>query len=161
MADQVRINGNIYAHGSIVFKINGERYGGFKDISFGDKRERVRVPGMNKAHKSRGVTSGKYSCDETKVKGPISSCQAVREALAKLAPDGVSYGSVSVPIVVQWVEENSNQTPHTVELNDNYITAFATAHSESADNDDEEMTINTDHIIRDGLTLFDASEGIV
>lgn len=161
MADPVRINGNVYAHGSIVIKLDGERYHGFTSLSYGDKRERTRIAGMNKAHKSRGVTSGKYSTEAGKLKGPISSCQALRKALAAKAADGRSYGNVSFPIVAQWVENNTNQDPHAAQLVDCYIVAENLSHDEGTDATQEEITIDYDHVIRDGLTLFDATEGVV
>src|SRR6185436_16366674 len=46
MTDSIRVNGNSHSWGSIVVKIAGVKYYGFDEISYGDKRERVKGYGL-------------------------------------------------------------------------------------------------------------------
>lgn len=159
MADKVRINGNVYSWGSIVIKILGERYTGFQSISYADKRTRKKVMGGGKHQAPRGKTRGKYEAEDSKLKGPIESMQALREALAKASPDAASYGDIEFEVDVQFVEETSNQTPHLVQLIGCHIAGFSSSNDEGEDEMAEECTISVTKILRDGLPMFDASEG--
>lgn len=157
MSDEVRINGNQFSWGSIQMKIAGERYHGFTAIAYGDKRERVKAYGMGRHHAPRGRSRGKYSTDPVKVTGWKSSLQALREALAALAFDGVSYGDVEFDIVVQYTE--ADESPITVEIERCVWTSNPTSEDESPDPLKEEAEFDCMLIRRNGLVLFDSSEG--
>lgn len=159
MADQIRVNGNIYSWGSIRAIIAEEVYTGFTSISYGDKRERVQVYGMGRHHGPRGRTAGKYSTDPGKLGGPTGSVAALRARLAQLAADGVSFGNVEFQIVIQYVEPGSSEIPLTVELDRCVLTANTSSHEESADPTREEVEINYMLVRRNGLTLFDGTQG--
>jgi hypothetical protein len=160
MSDQIRVNGNIMSWGSIRVKAAGEIFYGFTSISYGDKRERVHVYGQGRHHGPRGRTAGKYSTDPGKLGGPTSTIAALRKRLAELATDRKSYGSVSFQVIVQYVEEGSSEEPLTVELDRTVLDANTASHSESADPTTEEVSINYMLIYRNGLTLFDQSQGV-
>jgi hypothetical protein len=159
MSDKIRINGNVYSWGSITIKILGERYTGFQSITYADKRSRKKVKGGGKHQAPRGKTRGSYEAEDSKLKGPIESMQALRTALAKASPDGKSYGDIEFEIDVQFVEETSNQTPHLVQLISCHVAGFSSDNQEGEDEMTEECTISVTKILRDGLPLFDASEG--
>ena len=153
MADQIRVNGNMVGWGSITIRLDDEVFSGFDSISYGDKRERVKHYGMGRAHAPRGRTSGKYTVENTKLRGPKGTVMALRTALARRAADGKSYGNVEFPIVVQYVE--SGEVPITVELERNAIVSDVSSDDESGDPSKEEIECDTMLIRRNGLTLFD------
>lgn len=158
--DQIRVNGNLYGWGSIKVKIDGETFTGFDQITYGDKRERVKAYGMGRHQAPRGRTSGKYTVEPVKLRGPRSTVHALRTHLASRASDGVSYGNVEFPIVVQYVEPGStSELPMTIELERCVITGDTTSDEESADPSKDELEIDTMLIRRNGLTLFDSTQG--
>lgn len=157
MADQIRVNSNLHSWGSIKLKVDGEQYYGFTSISFGDKRERVKAYGMGRHHAPRGRSSGKYTTDPVKLGGPKSSIQALRKSLAARAADGKSYGNVEFLIVVQYIE--AGEEPMHVEIGRCVLTGNSSSDEENADPKSEEVEIDPMWITRNGLTLFDATEG--
>lgn len=158
MADKLRVNGNIVSWGSVIVKINGERFHGFTSVSYNDKRERVKAYGMGKHQAPRGRSRGKYSTDPVKLAGPKSTFQAMRKALAALSSDGISYGDVEFQIVVQYVETDESES-QTVELEDAVWMSNGSNEEESPDPLKEECEFDIMKIRRNGLVLFDASEG--
>ncbi len=156
MSDPIRINGNQYDWGSIVIKIDGEPFYGFTDISYSQKRERVKAYGAGRHHAPRGRTRGKYS-SEGKVSAWKSSAEALRQALAAKSADGQSYGDVEFGIVIQYIE--SDETPITVELFECTIASEDSSESESPDPLKEELGLDVMYIKKNGLTLFDNSDG--
>lgn len=161
MGDQIRINGNAHSWGSIVAKVDGDRFYGFNSISYGDKRERVKGYGMGRHHAPRHRSRGKYQTDPVKLGGPKSTIQALRKKLAALSPDGVSYGDVEFELVVQYVEAgvNGGEEPMTVELERCVISGNTTSDEENPDPLKDEVECDTMLIRRNGLTLFDSSQG--
>ena len=158
MADEIRVNGNQHSWGSIKVKLDGVPYYGFKAVSYGDKRERVKAYGMGKHQAPRGRSRGKYTVDNCKLGGPPASVQILREALAAKSVDGISYGDVEFEVVVQYIE--GQELPITVQLERCVIVANATTNEESADPLTEEIELDVMKIFRNGVTLFDASEGV-
>lgn len=161
MADQVRINGNAHSWGSIIAKVDGERFYGFTSVAYGDKRERVKGYGMGRHQAPRSRSRGKYSTDPVKLGGPKSTIHALREKLAALAADGTSYGDVEFLLVVQYVEAgvSGGEVPMTVEIERCVITANSTSDEEGSDPLKDEVEIDCMLIRRNGLTLFDSSQG--
>lgn len=157
MADQIRVNGNQHSWGSIVVKIDGDRYYGFTAIKYSDSRERVKAYGMGKHHAPRGRSKGKYAVEPVGLTGWKSSIQALREALAAKSSDGNSYGDVEFQIVVQYVETGEN--PITVELDRCVFTKNTSNEEEGPDPLSEEVELDCMKIRRNGKVLFDESEG--
>jgi len=104
MADEQRINGNMYQHSSIVLKLDNERFFGFKSISYGDAREYGKAYGAARHAGPRGRTSGKYSTEPVAVSMEKKSAKALRDALAARSSSGTSFGNVEFQIVVQYEE---------------------------------------------------------
>ncbi len=157
MADQIRVNGNMLSWGSIVVKVDNDRFYGFTSISFGDSRERVKAYGMGRHHAPRGRSRGKYNVDPVGLKGPTATMQALREALASRSSDGVSYGDVECEIVVQYID--SGDDPITVELERCVWSKNTTSNEEGPDPLSEEAEFDCMKIRRNGVVLFDESEG--
>lgn len=157
MSDQIRVNGNQHSWGSIVVKLADERVYGFTSIKYSDSRERVKAYGMGRHHAPRGRSRGKYEVDAVSLTGWKGSVQSLRERLASLAPDGRSYGDVVFQIVVQYIE--SDDTPITVELEDCVWVKNTTSNEEGPDPLSEEIEIDCMRIRRNGMVLFDESEG--
>jgi hypothetical protein len=155
--DSIRVNGNQYSWGSIKAKLDGVPYFGFKGITYADKRERVKAYGMGKHQAPRGRSRGKYSTENSKLTGPKSSIQLLREALAAKSSDGVSYGDVEFEVVFQYVERD--ELPITVQLERCVIVGNSSSEEEGADPLNEEIELDVMKIYRNGLTLFDSSEG--
>lgn len=157
MADPIRVNGNLYSWGSIILKVDAERLRGFTSISFSDKRERVKGYGSARHHAPMGRSRGKYTIDPVKVVGFKGAIQTLREQLAAKAADGISYGDVEFDVVVQYVE--SGEDPYTVEIERCVFASNSSSDEESADPLKEEIELDAMLIRRNGLVLFDASEG--
>ena len=157
MADRIRVNDNTYSWGSIYFKVDDERFYGFTEITYGDKRERAKAYGMGRHHAPRGRTAGKYIPDVVKIKGHRASFQALRDKLAAQASDGKSYGSVEFQGLVQYIEPGDGEM--TVELDRLVWTSESSTDTESSDPLMEEAEFDVMLIRRNGLSLYDQSEG--
>jgi hypothetical protein len=157
MSDNIRVNGNQLSWGSIELKIDLERFTGFTSISFADKRERVKAYGMTRHHAPRGRSRGKYTIEPVKLVGWKSSVQALRQGLAARSKDGISYGDVEFQIMVSYVE--ADELPLTVEIDRCVWGGNSSSDEESADPLKEEIEIDAMLIRRNGLVLFDSSEG--
>ena len=157
MADPIRVNNNQFAWGSIILKINGERFRGFTEITFGDKRERVKAYGSARHHAPMGRSAGKYTVDPVKIVGWKGAVQAARAAIAVGSEDGKSYGNVEIEVVVQYVD--TGEEPMTVEIERCVWASNSTGDTESPDPLKEEFELDPMLIRRNGLTLYDASEG--
>lgn len=159
MADQIRVNNNQFSWGSIILKLNDDRFYGFTGITYADKRERVKGYGMGRHQAPRGRSRGKYTTDPVKLTGFKSSIAAFRAALAAQATDGKSYGDVEFEILVQYVE--TGEDPQDVEIERCVWTGNSTSEEEGADPLKEEIEIDCMLIRRNGATLFDDSEGVL
>lgn len=157
MSDQIRVNENQLSWGSIKVKIAGELYTGFFSLTYGDKRERVKAYGMGRHHAPRGRSRGKYTVDPVKIGGYRSSVQAVREALAAQSRDGLSYGDTECQIVATYFE--ADEIPIIAEINRCVWVSSTVTDSEDAENLKEEIEFDALLVRRNGLVLFDASEG--
>jgi hypothetical protein len=156
MADNIRVNGNLLSWGSLGLKIGAERYYGFKSISYGEGIESVLVYGMGRHHAPRGRTRGKYVIEPLKLQGEVESLKIVRQTLAALAPDGRSYGTVEFEVFLEAVEQEQSSTTEFLRCRWAKNTG---SFEESAEGLYEEIEISVLQIRRDGLSLFDASEG--
>jgi hypothetical protein len=155
--DSVRINGFIHSWGSIKVKIADEQYVGFTGLGFGDKLERVFAYGMGPHHAPRAQSRGKYSTEPVKLKGPPGSIQTLRSVLAAKSASGTSYGSVEFEVIAQFF--TTGDVPITVQLESCLWAENASQHDESPDPLSEEITFTTMKVRRNGLVLFDDSEG--
>ena len=151
MSDPITVNGNVHSYGSLVFKLDGDRYYGFTSVSFNDKRSRKKVYGMNKSHKPRGRSKGKYEVEAVKVKGFVSSVQSLIDDLAARSADGKDYGSYEFSGTLQYIE--SGETPRNVE----FVRCVVVAVSDSVEETDEglqtEFEIDVMEILRNGKSL--------
>ena len=158
MSDSIRVNGNQLSWGSITLKVLGEAFTGFTAISYSDKRERVKAYGMGRAQAPRGRSRGKYTADNAKITGWKDSVSALREFLASKSDNGANYGDVTFQIVIQYVEDD--ETPQTVELCDCVWAANNTSEDESPDPLKEDFEADVMFIRRNGMTLYDNSDGL-
>lgn len=157
MGDKIRVNGNQYSYGSIVFKLGDEQFTGFTAIQYGDKRTREKAYGMGRHHAPRGRSRGKYEPEPVKVTGYTSSVQALRAGLAKRAADGKSYGNVEFQGCVQYIEDDEGE--YTVELDRLVWASNSTSDDEGSDLDKEDIELDVMLIRRNGLVLYDATNG--
>lgn len=157
MSDAFSINGNQISWGSLILKLDGQRYYGYSGISYGEKLETVFGYGMGRHQAPRGRSAGKYSTEPIKIKGPKSSFEALRQALARKSASGRSYGTVAFSGILQAVEPGEPSI--TVELSDMRWSESAANHEESADPLTEEHTFTCMKIRTNGLVMFDDSAG--
>lgn len=155
MADEIRVNGNLHSWGSIVVKVDDERYYGFTSINYSDSRERVKGYGMGRHHAPRGRSRGKYTTEPVQITGHKGSVQQLRKALAD-AGDGESYGDTEFQVIVQYIEDDD--TPITVELDRCVWTKNTSSEEEGPDPLTEDFELDCMLIRRNGLTLFDNSQ---
>jgi hypothetical protein len=156
MPDPIRVNGVQLSWGSIRLTVAGDTYTGFTAISFADKRERVKAYGMGRHHAPRGRSSGKYSTESVKLTGWKGSITQLRQSLAALAPDQVSYGSVEFMISVIYSEPAEPNVD--VQISGCVWVGNSSSDEESPDPLKEEIEIDCMAIRRNGLTLFDSME---
>ena len=157
MADPIRVNNNQLSWGSITLKLNGDLFTGFTSISYSDKRERVKAYGMGRHQAPRGRSRGKYTVEPVKLVGWKGSIAILRAALAAAAPGGRKYGDTEFQIVVLYSEPDDQNVE--VELNRCVWTGESTADEEGSDPLKEEIEVDCMYIRRNGLVLFDDSEG--
>jgi hypothetical protein len=153
MGDSVRINGNAYSWGSIVCKVDGERYVGFKEIGYGDSRERTQFHGMNRAHKPIARSRGKYTTKPVKLTGLKSAAGALRNALAAKASNQRSFGSVEFEIAITYEEESLGVVLD--QLISCVIVDNDASHTEAPDPLSETLEIQCMEVLWDGKKLAD------
>lgn len=157
MSDPISVNNNQLSWGSISCKVANEPFYGFTAISFADSRERVKAYGLGRHHAPRGRSRGKYATENVKITGWKASVQKLREELAAKSKDQKSYGDVEFEVVVQYFEEDD--LPVTVELSRCVWAKNTSGDDENADPEKEEFELDCMYIRRNGLVLFDESEG--
>ena len=157
MADLKRVNGNQISWGSAVAKVDGDRYHGFTEVSFGDKRERAYTWGMGKHQAPRGRSRGKYTPEPVKIKGPVASIEALCSALAAKSSTGTSYGDTEFQFTVQFSE--SDELPLTIEIERCVVVSRVASHSEGSEALQEELELSCMKVRRNGNVLFDESDG--
>jgi hypothetical protein len=156
VSDEIRFNGIAHSWGSVKLKIAGERFSGISSISYSDKLETAFGYGMGKAHKPRAQSRGKYSAEQVVIKAHTSTAQAIRDMLAERG-DGTSYGTVTVPMVLQYLE--TDDTPITVEFEDCRLVEDGSSDEEGADVLSVELKWSTFGIVRNGKTLYQQESG--
>lgn len=157
MSDQVRINGNFHSWGSVIIKINGEPFTGLTEITYSDKRERVKGHGIGPHQGPRGRSRGKYTADDAKMSVYRDTGADLLASLAALSGNGLSYGDVVFPVVIQTIEPGNR--PLTVTLDRCCITAANEPNQEGTDPLMTELTLDVMAIYRNKLTLWDSSRG--
>lgn len=155
--DGISVNGVDYSWGSIVFKCNGAVFSGFTKIAYSDKRTRTKGYSAGKHQAPTHRSRGKYEADPVKVTGYLDELQAFRAWLAQQSADGISYGNVEFQGCIQYEERD---VLHQVDLVDLVWFEESAAHEENADLLMQEVSFDPMRILRDGLTLFDATNGI-
>lgn len=151
--DPIIVNGNQISWGSIILKLDQQRFTGFTGIAFADKRERVKAYGMGRNHAPRGRSLGKYTIEPVKLTGWKASVQLFREALAAKAVDPKSYGDVEFQTVVQYIEPTEEEI--TVEIDRCVWLSNTSSDEENPDPLKEEIEFDAMLIRRNGFVLFD------
>lgn len=157
--DTPRVNGNVVSWGSCYFKLRDKRYYGIVECTYAEKRERVEVAGAVRSHAPGFKSSGKYTCEVSKIKMLKHAASALRADLAEAAGDGLSYGNVEFHGVYQFIEEGLD--PQHIDLyRCTYQDLAASASSDSADPLYDEINVKPMYLGINGKFLFDASEGL-
>lgn len=159
MSDPICVNGNSLSWGSLTFKVNGIVVYGFTDISFNDKRERVKGYSMGRHQAPVRRSRGKYTSENLKVTGYTSSVLYLRQLLAAQASGGKSYGDV-------FFEGNLNYfEPDDTEMNYEFRKLVWAANDSSHAEGPEllKQTVEFDCMwqVCNGLVLFDQSDTVL
>ena len=156
MSDSIRVNNNQLSWGSIRLVLDGSTYTGFTSIAFADKRERTKAYGMGRHQAPRGRSRGKYTTESVKLAGWKGS---VFTFLAELAQRSATanYGDVEFMINVLYSELDEPNVD--IAITGCVVIGLNTSDEESADPLKEELEIDCMAIRRNGLTLFDTTEG--
>lgn len=157
MPDALRINNSLVSWGSISVRVDGEPFTGFTAIDYGDKLAVSKGYGLGAAQGARGRTRGRYETDEVKLTAYRDTAQALINALSLRSLNGLSYGTVSFNIVVQYIELGN--TPMTVILDRCRIVGVTDANAEGSDAMMTDFAIDCMAIFRNGKTLFDSIRG--
>jgi hypothetical protein len=160
MADQRRINGVQISWSSCKLTIDGESIFGFISISFKDALEVSYAYGAGRDHGPRGRSAGKYTPDPVVISMWASTAQEVRRMLSQRAQQqgrGNSYGKAVVPIVLQYIE--ADDSTMTIEFEECRYLSASTSNEEGADALKEDVEFSPMRLRRNGLVLFDESEG--
>lgn len=157
MADSTRVNGNQISWSSLIFKIDGESYTGITSIGYADAIETAKAYGMGRHHAPRGRSAGKYTPEPLTLTCWKSTAQAIREQLAARSPSGTSYGRAVVPITLQYVETDDSTV--TVEFDEARLVKCTSSNEEGPDGLAEDLEFDVMLIRRNGLVLFDESQG--
>lgn len=152
MTDAIRVNGNLYSHGSIVAKVNGIPFTGFTQIDYGDKLTIGKGYGLGSSRGPRGRTRGKYETDEVKLSAFLDSGQALIDALSVLSLSPLSYGGVEFLLTVQYIEPGN--VPITNVLERCRIIGVTQSNSEGPDALMMDFGIDCMAIYRNKKTLF-------
>lgn len=155
MADETRINGNQISWPSLSLKIDGTPYSGITAIEFGDGRERAYAYGMGRHHAPRGRTAGKYVPEPFVITCWKSTAKAIRDDLAAKAGSGKGYGSVEVPIVLQYVEPDDAVI--TVEAQQCVLVKEENSDEEGPEGLNSKLTFMPMRYVRDGKAIFDGA----
>lgn len=159
MSDEFLVNGNQVSWGSAILKLDGDRYSGITGFTVADKRERVKGYGMGRHHAPRSRSRGKYTVEPVKVTFWKASAQIFRMALAARSDDGRSYGDVEFEFVSEYID--TGDLPMIVQATRCVWAGNSSSDEEQPDPLKEEVEFDAMCIYRNGLVLFDGSEGIL
>lgn len=155
--DQISVNGNAESWGYLVFKFMGQRFWGFTGVEFSDKITEALGYSSGRHHAPTRRSAGKYEIDPVKVTGYPTSLQAFREVLAAFSETGTSYGSVEFEATLQTVLPSGN--PLQADFSRCRWISNGASWQEDAEVQKEDFTIQPMRVARNGLVLFDDSEG--
>lgn len=155
--DSITVNGNQYDWGSVQVTIDGIPLIGVAGIKYSDKRERSFAYGTGKAHAPRGRTRGKYSA-EAGITLWKDSADDFRLYLASRDPSfSGSFGNTEFLLDVQYFEDDLGLVD--VQLLRCCVVGDDSSEEENADPTKEEFGLSVFQIVRNGVTLFDNSDG--
>lgn len=118
-ADKVRINGAQFDRLSTDLKIGGEPIYGYTGATWKQSRTRAKGNGHGKDGLPKGRTRGSMTYETLKLTVRRDTASVIKLQLAERSGDGESYGDPDdVPIVLQYIEDESNQQPVVVEFGD-------------------------------------------
>jgi hypothetical protein len=149
-------DGSAYSKASIRFIFVDEVVEFTGEYSFSQKLERGLGYGTNKSFGPMKRTPGKYVPGGLKTKGFWGGVQKMREKCAALAVDGVSYGTVVFPVMIQAID--ANESPIDLGFEGVAWDEENSTIPDSADPLQDELAFAFMRMNHNGLTLYDSSE---
>ena len=152
----LNINGKLVSWSHVRLTFAGDLFTGFTSISWDQKRERVFGYGATKAHGPIGVSEGKYTPGAVKIKGHVHAIAQLRKWWADRAEDGKSYGDTA-PLLgqLQW-DLGTGAEEQVVEFRNLTWREESNSAEENPDPEMEEITLQPEFILRNGLTLYNS-----
>lgn len=150
MGDILRVNNNLVSWSSYILGLNGLRYSGLTEISYGDKLEVTPGYGMSRSHSPIGRTSGKYVVEPLKMKVFQHVAKEIRDDLIRISPDR-TLSTPQIPITLQYYEYGLEA--HMVYFEGARFVSETDSISESADAPMVDIEWSILKIWRDGVTL--------
>lgn len=145
-----KVNGFLHSWRSSQLIIGVAPFEGVAEMSFGEKRERKKVMGMNRAGVPLGVTSGSYDCSALTMK-VYTKTWTVLMGLLTLKGLG-SMGSGSVPII--WKLSEPKSPPLVIMFNGCYLEENKGGGSESPDALTHDLTWLVQSMTQNGNVLY-------
>lgn len=149
-ADDIRVNGFTHSWASTKITIDDEQYVGISKISWDHAIEEGLVRGQG--GKPLGRTRGQYVPGAVTLTMRKSSAMALKDKLAAKSSDGKTFGAVTFPVVVQYLEPDD--TPITVELNSCRILKSTAANEQGADPTAEDVELSCLEVVENGKKLY-------
>lgn len=156
--DEISINGNTHGWGSIKMKYAGERFYGFTGITLGDKLTEVLGYSSGRHYAPTHRTGGKYEIDPCKCTGYLAAVQAFREFLAKQSPSGKTVFGIEWQTIIEFFEPALGD-PILWEINRCKWVENAMTREENPDPTKEDFGFQGMSVARNGIVLYDDSEG--
>jgi hypothetical protein len=145
-----KVNGFVHSWASSELIIGASPFVGITEMSYGDKRTRAKVVGMNRSGVPLGRTSGKYEADPLTFKVLIKTYGVL---LGLLTAKGLgSAGSGGVPIIWKCFEPKS--PPLIVTFEDCLLEERSTSLSEGPDAITRDLSFNVKSITENGMVLY-------
>lgn len=157
--DRARLQGTILSSKSISVNVYGAgTFDGWMGLGYSEKRERKVVQGSRKDLSPIGLTAGVYVPGAFSLKFVEATAQMIKEGIAKLDPNGTSYGDPLFALSFQIDEPDAagpliQYTFASVAL----VEPKMSAESNSSDELVEEMGFVYLRSNQNGLTLFSSN----
>jgi hypothetical protein len=150
------VNGRLVSWSAVRLTFDGDLFTGFTSITFDHALETVFGYAATQSHAPIGESDGKYVPGEIKLKGHTHAISEFRDWVAAKAPDGISYGVPRFPGQLQF-DMGDGGPEIRVEFLNVGIRGEGGGAEESADPNQEEITLKCTGIKRNGKTLWNSA----
>ncbi len=158
--DRARLQGTILSGRSVKVNVYGAgTYDGWFGLGYADERDREEVTGSRQDGLPIGMTAGKYVPGAFTLKFAETTAQLIKEGLAALDPNGISYGDARFTCTFSLSEADIVNAPVIL-----YTFGLCAVVSDKLDADNESKALIHEFGIKyiaadqNGLTLFSSQQ---